>query len=261
MFVIALLRPVALLEFLTRSTGAWIVAAHFFLSANDLLNRLHFSAAGHARLFEFAALAAHEGFFQIVGGSRDEAWRAMSSSARALLRGHSRLRAMARGFGSLRTTRPRIWRTLNNLHQVKIAGRVFLKALQHRLEHLERFFLIFDQRIVLAITAEADALLQMVHAQQVIFPLLVDHAEHDHALVMAHGVRADEFFFRVVAFFQLFENRVAQVLPVQRFRLHTLGDEIDAEAREYSVLQSFNIPVVGVRFRRTVFVHETAKNG
>jgi hypothetical protein len=62
---------VALLEFLAGAAGARIVAAHFFLPANDLLNRLHVASAGHARLFEFAALAAHESFFQIVGRSRD----------------------------------------------------------------------------------------------------------------------------------------------------------------------------------------------
>ena len=38
------LRPVALLEFLARAAGAGIVAAHFFLTANDLLHRLHVAA-------------------------------------------------------------------------------------------------------------------------------------------------------------------------------------------------------------------------
>jgi hypothetical protein len=54
---------VALLKFVSRATRAGIVAAHFFLPSYDLLHRLRFSAAGHARLFQFAALAAHEGFF------------------------------------------------------------------------------------------------------------------------------------------------------------------------------------------------------
>src|ERR1700676_1549046 len=70
--------PVALLEFLTRAAGAGIVAAHFFLRADYLLHRLHIASARHARLFQFAALAAHERFFQIVGGSGDQAWRVMA---------------------------------------------------------------------------------------------------------------------------------------------------------------------------------------
>jgi hypothetical protein len=60
---------------------------------------------------------------------------------------------------------------LQNLHQVEIADRVFLEALHHRFEHLERFFLVLDQRIVLAVAAQADALFQVVHAEQMIFPL------------------------------------------------------------------------------------------
>ena len=66
-----MLRTVAPFEFLAGAARAGIVAAHFFLAANDLLNGLHVPGASHARLFQFAALAAHEGFFQIVGGSCD----------------------------------------------------------------------------------------------------------------------------------------------------------------------------------------------
>lgn len=61
------LRPVTLLEFLTGTARARIVAAHFFLPANDLLHRLNVSGARHASLFQFATLAAHEGFFQVIG--------------------------------------------------------------------------------------------------------------------------------------------------------------------------------------------------
>jgi len=37
------------------------------------------------------------------------------------------------------------------------------------------------QRIMLAVAAQADALFQVIHAEEVIFPLRVDHAEHDGA--------------------------------------------------------------------------------
>src|SRR5258708_5382875 len=86
-----------------------------------------------------------------------------------------------------------------------------------------------------------------------IFPLLVDHAQHDHALVMAHGIGADKFFLCVVAFLQLVENRIAEFLPVQILGLHALGHKIDAEARKYSVFQALKIPVVGMCFGWTVF--------
>ncbi len=77
--------PVALLEFLAGTTRAGIVAAYFFLAANDLLHWLHVTSAGHACLFQFAALAAHKGFFQIVGGSCDQTRRTSAVSAGSLL--------------------------------------------------------------------------------------------------------------------------------------------------------------------------------
>jgi hypothetical protein len=78
------LRAVALFEFLAGAAGARVVAANFFLSANDLLYWRNVACAGHARLFQFAALAAHEGFFQIVGGCCYQARRVMSVSATSL---------------------------------------------------------------------------------------------------------------------------------------------------------------------------------
>ena len=167
---------------------------------------------------------------------------------------------MACGFACLRTTCASVRRALDNLHQVEIAGRVFLEALQHGLEHLKRFFLVLDQRIVLAIAAQADALLEVIHAQEVIFPLRVENAEHDHALVMAHGLGADQLFFRVVALFQLFENRIAEFLPVQVFRLHAFRNEIDAEASEDRVFQAFDVPVVSVALGRAILFHQVAEN-
>ena len=113
---------------------------------------------------------------------------------------------------------------------------------------------------MLPVPAQPDAFLQVIHAEQVIFPLLVDHAQHDHALVMAHGLRADEFFFGVVALFELFENRVAEFLPVQIVGLHAFGNKIDAEAGEYRVFQALDIPVRGVRLGRAIFFHQLGEN-
>ena len=58
-------RAVALLVFLAGSAMAGIVAADLF-SADDLLHRLGFTRTGHARLFEFALLAALKGFFNVI---------------------------------------------------------------------------------------------------------------------------------------------------------------------------------------------------
>ena len=54
---------------------------------------------------------------------------------------------------------------------------------------IEALFLIFNQRILLAVTDQPDALLQVIERQQVVFPLRIDDVEHDDALVGAHRFR------------------------------------------------------------------------
>src|ERR1700678_3523873 len=193
--------PVAPFVFLARAAGTRIIAPPFLLPAHNLLNRQYVSGASHARLFQLSTLAAHEGFFQVVGGCRDQPRRMMSVAPAALLGRNSRPRALGVRSASLRATVSRIWRTLDDLHQIEITRRVFLKALQHGLEHFEGFFFVLDQGIVLAIAAQANTFLEVIHAEKVIFPLRVENAEHDDALVMAHPLGADQLFFRVVALF------------------------------------------------------------
>ena len=65
-----------------------------------------------------------------------------------------------------------------------------------------------------------------------VFPLLVEHAQHQHALVIAHCVGADEFLLGVVASLQLLENRIAEFLAIQSFGLDTFGENVNAEASE-----------------------------
>ena len=64
----------------------------------------------------------------------------------------------------------------------------------HGFEHVEGFALVGHERILLRIAAQADAFLQVIHGEQVVFPEAVDHAEHDHALVIAHLVARRGFF-------------------------------------------------------------------
>ena len=142
---------------------------------------------------------------------------------------------------------------LQDLHQVEIAGGLLLEARHHGFEHVERFALVLDQRIVLPVAAQPDALFQVVHVPQVVFPLRIEDAQHDHALVVAHGVGADQLFFRVVTFFQLGEDGVAEFLPAQRLGLDSFRQNVHAEAGEDRVFQSLDVPIVGMDFdaRRT----------
>src|SRR5207244_5712895 len=56
----------------------------------------------------------------------------------------------------------------------EIPNDLFVDAFLHRLEETEAFLLVFDERIALAVPAQADAFLQMVEAVEVILPLLID---------------------------------------------------------------------------------------
>ena len=82
---------------------------------------------------------------------------------------------------------------------------------------------------MLTVAAQADAFAQVVHAEQVVFPVLVEHAQHDDALVMAHRVGTDQLLLGVVAFFQLVEDGVAEFLPVERVGVDTLFLDVHAE--------------------------------
>ena len=51
---------------------------------------------------------------------------------------------------------------------------VFVDAALHVLKQLEAFFLVLDQRILLAVSAQPDAFLQVVEAVEMVLPLAVD---------------------------------------------------------------------------------------
>ena len=73
-----------------------------------------------------------------------------------------------------------------------------LDAVHHVLEELEALALVLDQRVALAEGAQVDALLQVVHVEQVVLPARVDDLQHHGALDAAHLLRADEALALVV---------------------------------------------------------------
>src|SRR5882724_6719230 len=65
----------------------------------------------------------------------------------------------------------------DHAHLEELLQHDLLEVVHHLLEHIERFLLVLGQRVALAVTAEADTLLEMVHAQEMILPQLVDAPE------------------------------------------------------------------------------------
>src|SRR2546429_689767 len=87
---------------------------------------------------------------------------------------------------------------LLQLNVVQVADRLVVDTRHHVFEQDKTFLLELDERILLPVTAQADALFQMVKREQVIFPLRIDHIEDDAPLEPAHQFRAELFFFFLV---------------------------------------------------------------
>src|SRR5438067_1085493 len=108
---------------------------------------------------------------------------------------------------------------------------LFVDPVLHRLEQLEALFFVLDQRIALAVAAQADAFLEVVEAVEMVFPVLIDHLQHDVALDAAQNLRADQLFLLLVRVDDLLPQRVADfrrraVAEVERAGLdpeHAIG--------------------------------------
>src|SRR5882724_1892025 len=233
-------RAVTLLELLAGAAGTRVVAANFGAGADDLLDgRLLGPATSHFGLLEFALFLALELVFDFVNRR--------GNITRALAVGRRKSRAI---FG--RRLQCSTLRTLKNLHQIQIPDRVFLEALHHFFEHVERFTLIFHQRVVLSVATKADTLLKVVHVQEVVLPKLINDAEHDHALVVAHGVGSEELLLGLVAVFEFLENRVPEFGAIEALHVDAFRGHIHSEAGENSFLQALEVPGLDVGFRWTV---------
>ena len=86
------------------------------------------------------------------------------------------------------------------------------------------------------------------------------HAQHDDALVMPHRVRPDQLLLGFVALFQLVEDRVAEFLPVQLFRINPFRRDVHPEASEDLVLQALDVPICRARFLAGILVEQAAEN-
>ena len=102
-----------------------------------------------------------------------------------------------------------------DLHAEEVACGVFLEAHHHRFEELEGLLLVLDEGVELAVAAEADAFLEMVHVEEVVFPESVEDGEHDDALVVAELDFAEDLLLGVVALAELVEDGVAELVAVE----------------------------------------------
>src|SRR5579859_7947965 len=138
-------------------------------------------------------------------GGRPRCRRGADRCARALLR-----RAVAPVARAVRVARPALEHLAHHRRRRRRRGVALhrdpedarddrgLDAVAKLVEHLERFVLVLDQRVALAVGAKPDALAELLHLGQVLHPLPVDGAQHHVALDQRHQVRADLLDLAVV---------------------------------------------------------------
>ena len=76
------------------------------------------------------------------------------------------------------------------LHRQHHARRILADGIDHRVEHIKALDSVFDDRILLAVSAQPDTALQLFAGVDVIHPLRVHVLQQDHALQFAANLRA-----------------------------------------------------------------------
>src|SRR5688572_10972849 len=79
-------------------------------------------------------------------------------------------------------------RLLRILHVGQRLDDLELDRLHHRAEQLERFPLVFLLRVLLRVTAQVDALAQVIQRREVLAPVSVQNLQHDVALGLVHAL-------------------------------------------------------------------------
>src|SRR5207244_7293524 len=173
-----------LLVFFSAPARTRLVAAHFGLIVPDGLDR-RVVAADARRLLRLPPAERR------VRRGRAECRRRLgaSSAGQDERRSGTSDRPRHRRLGTFAEDRPQ---------PPQVADDLFVHPLVHRLEQREAFFLVLDERIALAVPAQADAFLQVIEAVEVILPLRVDDLQHDVALDALQDLAADELLLLAV---------------------------------------------------------------
>src|SRR5207302_3989661 len=88
----------------------------------------------------------------------------------------------------------------------------FLDPVHHGAEHVVALALILDQRVALAVAAQADALAQVVHLVQVLAPLAVQDGQDHPPLDLAHDLRTELLLAPLVSGLRVGDYRLGDEL-------------------------------------------------
>ena len=103
---------------------------------------------------------------------------------------------------------------LGGPHQEQEADGLRIDAVHHIFKEREGLALKFHERILLPVTAQPNAFLQVIEREKVIFPLGVHNIEQDVALEPAHGRRAEKSFLLVVARLYFFDQQIGELIVI-----------------------------------------------
>src|SRR5690606_19400616 len=127
-----------------------------------------------------------------------------------------------------------------------------LDVVEHVREQLEGFALELLLGLLLRVTAQVDALAQVVHAGQMLLPLLVEDAEHHVLFQLAHDLAADHRFLFAEVAFNRFLHAAFDAGGIQLFAAFqpAAGGDVYAEVRSQLAFQGRQLPGLVERFRR-----------
>src|SRR6267378_7806587 len=124
-------------------------------------------------------------------------------------------------------------------------GGLVLDPIEHGREQLEGFALELEAVVLLRVATQVNALPQVVHGGQVLAPVLIEHAQHDVLLDVAHDRRADARDLGVVGLVHGTHHALAQHWLLQ---LRLLGEPAlrihpHVEVAQYGLRQGLQVPV------------------
>ena len=137
-----------------------------------------------------------------------------------------------------------------------------LDAVQQFLEQLERFTLVFLFRVFLTITAQVNALTQVIHGRQVFFPEVVQNLQHHLFFKGSQCNITHCFFFRCIVGFNRFQNALTQDFFVEFvvFFQPLLDWQLNIELGLQMCFQPRNIPLLFQALRRNTGIDSIVHN-
>src|SRR5438552_12291477 len=120
----------------------------------------------------------------------------------------------------------------------------------HFFKESVRLALVGDERVLLAVAAEIDALAQLLHRGEVLDPVRVDGAEEDPTLDGARQLLAELLFAGLVRLLDDLCDPIAQVILIAELAEARGGKVGSIEHRPERRRELVKVPVLGVRVRR-----------